>query len=94
VRGVVPAVTLPQGARFFELGAEEVEPAAEGYSCEILGDRGNTVFRFHAPPIAAGAKLNVVLDARRMAPGQYVLAVGKSSDNAEIGRYPFSFEIK
>jgi hypothetical protein len=38
--------------------------------------------------------LNVLLDARRMAPGQYVLAVGRSSDNAEIGRYPFTIEIK
>ena len=94
VRGAVPVVALPKGGRFFEIGAEEVEPVAEGYSCQILDDRGNTVSKFHAPPIAAGAKLNVVLDARRLAPGQYVLVVGKSSDNAEVGRYPFSLEIK
>jgi hypothetical protein len=94
VRGDVQVVALPKGARFFEIGAEEVDPAADGYSCQILDGRGNTVFRFHAPPIAAGAKLNVLLNAGRMAPGQYVLVVGKSSDNAEIGRYPFSFEIK
>jgi hypothetical protein len=94
VRGDVPVVALPKGARFFEIGAEEVEPATGGYRCEVQDDRGNTVFKFHAPPILAGEKLNVLLDARRMAPGQYVLVVGNSSDNAEIGRYPFMIEIK
>jgi Putative zinc-finger len=95
VRGDVQVVPLPKGVRFFEIGAEDVEPAAEGYSCEILDDRGNSVFRrFHAPPVAADGKLNVLLDARRMAPGQYVLVVGNSSNNAELGRYPFIVEIK
>src|SRR5215469_9570145 len=94
VRGAVPVVAVPRGARFFEIGAEEVDAAADGYSCEIQDDRGNTVFKFHAPSIVAGEKLNVLLDARRMAPAQYVLVVRKSSDNAEIGRYPFSFEFK
>jgi hypothetical protein len=92
VRGAVQVVALSKGVRFFEIGAQEVEPAAGGYNCEILNDRGKTVFRRHAPPIAAGEKLNVLLDARRMAPGQYVLVVGRSSDNAEIGRYPFTIE--
>ena len=94
VRGAVQVVALPQGARFFELGAEEVEAAAGGYSCEIQDDRGNTVSKFHAPPTVADEKLNVLLDARRMAPGQYVLVVRQSSDNAEIGRYPFMIQIK
>ncbi len=93
MRGAVPVVALPKGARFFEIGAEEVEPSAGGYSCEILDDRGNTVFRVHAPIHQAGEKLNVLLDARRISPGPYVLVVGKSSDNSEIGRYPFTIEI-
>jgi Putative zinc-finger len=94
VRGDVPVVALPKGARFFEIGAEEVEPAAEGYSCEILDDRGNAVSKFHAPPIGAGEKLNVLLDAGRLPPAQYVLIVGKSSDHGEVGRYPFTIENK
>jgi hypothetical protein len=94
VRGDVPVVAIPKGARFFEIGAEEVEPAAGGYDCDILDAQGNSVFRFHAPSIAAGEKLNVLLDARRLPPAQYVLVVGKSSDHAEIGRYPFTIEIK
>jgi hypothetical protein len=94
VRGSVPIVALPKGTRFFEIWAEEVEPAAGGYSCEILNDQGNTAFRLHAPPIAAGEKLDLLLDAKRIPPGPYVLVVGKSSDNAEIGRYPFTIEIK
>lgn len=93
VRGAVPTVALPQGTRFFEILADDVDPAAGGYSCEILDDRGSTVFTLHAPPIAAGEKLHVLLDARRIPPGPYVLVVGKSSDNAEIGRYPFTIEI-
>jgi Putative zinc-finger len=93
VRGAVQVVALPKGVRFFEIGAEEVDPAAGGYSCEILDDRGNAVFRFHAPPVAAGEKLTVLLDARRITAGPYVLVVVKSSDNAEIGRYPFTIEI-
>lgn len=93
VRGAVQVIPLPKGTHFFEIGAEDVEPAAEGYSCEILDDRGNTLFSLHAPSISTGEKLNVLVNARRIAPGPYVLRVGKSSDNTEIGRYPFTIEI-
>ena len=93
VRGAVQVVAIRKGTRFFEILADDVEPAAGGYSCEILDDQGNTLFKRHAPPVAAGEKLNVLLDTRRIAPGPYVLRVGKSSDNTEIGRYPFTIEI-
>jgi Putative zinc-finger len=94
VRGDVQVVALPKGAHFFEIEAEEVEPAAGGYACEIRDARGNTVLRIHEPPIKAGEKLEVLVNARGTPPGQYVLIIGQSSDNAEIGRYPFAIELE
>ena len=93
VRGAVQVVALPKGTRFFEIGAEEVEPAAGGYSCEILDDRGNTLFRFTC---AAGrGRRKAERSAGRPADNARTIRtrVGKSSDNAEIGRYPFTIEI-
>jgi hypothetical protein len=94
VRGAVPVVQLPEGTRFFEIRAEEVEPAAGGYDCVIQDVQGKVVAKLPAPPIESGDKLTVLLDTRQTTPGQYVLVVRKSSDGAEIGRYPFSVEIE
>jgi hypothetical protein len=94
VRGAAQVVALLKGTRFFVIEAVEVEPSVGGYACEILDDQGNTVSKFHAPAIETGKKLEVLVNARSTPPGQYVLVVGKSSDNAEIGRYPFTIEIK
>jgi len=93
VRGVVPVVSLPRETRFFEIRAVEVDFAAGGHDCEIRNDRGKVVASLHAPPIETGEKLTVLLDARRMPAGPYVLVVRKSSGGAEIGQYPFTIEI-
>jgi hypothetical protein len=93
VRGALPVVPLPKGTRFFEIRAEEVEPAAGGYDCAILDAQGKIVARLRAPAIEAGEKLTVLLDTRQTPPGQYTLVVRKSSDGAEIGQYPFTIEI-
>ena len=68
VRGAVPVVQLPEGTRFFEIRAEEVEPAAGGYDCVIQDTQRNVVAKLRAPPIETGDKLNILLDTRQKAP--------------------------
>jgi hypothetical protein len=94
VRGVVPVVSVPKDTHIFEIKAEEVEPAASGYNCVIQDDRGKIAAKLHAPTTDANEKLTVVLDTRQTPAGQYVLVIQKSSDGAEIGRYPFTIEIE
>lgn len=95
VRGAVPAVSLAKGTRFFEIGAEEVEPAAGGYDCAIEDTRGAIRAHFRAPSVQSGDKLSVLMDTRQIEPGQqYVLVVHKAADGAEIGEYPFSVAIE
>jgi hypothetical protein len=38
--------------------------------------------------------LRVLLDARQMPPGPYSLLVRNASGGAEMGRYPFTIEVK
>lgn len=94
VRGDVPAVSLARGTRFFEIGAEEVEPAAGGYDCAIEDARGGVRARFRAPSVQSGDKLSVLMDTREIEPGQYVLVVHKAADGAEVAEYPFSVAIE
>jgi hypothetical protein len=94
VRGAVPTVLLSKGTRFFELGAEEVDPAAGGYECAIQDAKGGIRARFRAPSVQSGDPLSVLLDTRQIAPGQYMLVVRRTADGEEIGRYPFSLEIE
>ncbi|HMD70580.1 MAG TPA: zf-HC2 domain-containing protein [Bryobacteraceae bacterium] len=93
VRGAIPVVSLPKGTRFFEIEAEEVEPAAGGYDCTIRDSRGRTITGFHAPPAESGGKLRVLLDTHQTPAGQYVLLVRKSGGDAEMGQYPFAIEM-
>lgn len=90
VRGAVPLISLPKNLRFFEIAAEEVDPVAGGYHCLILDAQGKTVAGFPAPSVDPGEKLNILLDSRQTPGGQYTLVVRKSSDDSEVGRYPFS----
>ena len=93
VRGAVPVVTVPGGSRFFEIAAEEVDPASGGYDCLIQDARGAVVAKLRARSVQSGDTLDILLDTRQTPPGQYVLVVRKSSDGAELGRYPFSVEM-
>ena len=90
VRGAVPAISLAKGARFFEIGAEEVEPAAGGYDCAIEDAKGSVRARFRAPSVQSDDKLSVLVDRRQITPGEYMLVVRRAADDAGIGRYPFS----
>jgi len=92
VRGAVPVVSLPKGTRFFEIAAEEVDPAP-GYDCVIQNSLGETIVTFRAPGLEPGGKLRVLLDARQMPPGQYSLLLRGFSGGAEPGQYPFSLEV-
>jgi hypothetical protein len=94
VRGAVPVVSVPKGTYFFEIKAEEVEPAAGGYNCVIQNDHGKIAVKRHAPTTEADEKLTVLLNTRQTPAGQYVLVIQKSSDGAEIGQYPFTIEIE
>lgn len=93
VRGAVSAISLAKGTRFFEIQAEEVEPAAGGYDCSVEDAQGRVRARFRAPGVASGDKLNVLMDSRQIAPGQHMLVVHRAADGTEIGRYPFSVEV-
>jgi hypothetical protein len=93
VRGAVPVVSLPKGTRFFEIVAEEVDPANGGYDCTIQDSRGNAVASFRAPALSPGDKLHVLLDTRQTPPGQYLLLLRSSSSGAEMGQYPFAVEV-
>ncbi len=92
VRGAVPVVSLPKGTRFFEIAAEEVDPAS-GYDCTIQNSQGKAIASFRAPGLEPGGKLRVLLDARQTPPGQYSLVVRNAAGGAELGQYPFAIEV-
>ena len=93
VRGAAPVIPLAKGTRFFEVEAEDVDPAESGYDCSVEDATGKAYARFHAPTVKPGEKLSILLDSRTIVPGQYQLIVRRASDGGEAGRFPFSVQM-
>jgi hypothetical protein len=94
VRGATPVIPLAKGTRFFEVEAEDVDPADGGYECSVEDAAAKVYARLHAPAVPAGERLSILLDTRTIVPGQYQLVVRRASDGAEVGRFPFSVQMK
>ncbi len=93
VRGAMPVISLPKGTRFFDVDAEDVDPAEGGYECSVQDAASKVYGPVHAKTVQPGERLEIQLDSRTIVPGQYQLIVRRASDGAEAGRFPFSVQM-
>jgi hypothetical protein len=99
VRGSDQTVSVPAGARFFEVTMDvDTDSGFNAYECDIVRGNGSPMFTVSAPAgPSAPASLNLLLPAARFSTGEYVVIVrGRREDAAaspvEIDRFKFLIE--
>ena len=92
-RGGPPAIALAPGQRLIGLTlGQPAGPPATAYRGELRNAAGAVLESFAVPAPTKAGEIELVIPARKLAPGGYVLVL--SVEGVERARYPFTLESK
>jgi len=92
VRGASDEIRVPADARYFALSVDLPESPSPRYRCDLYTTAGSRQFSVETSAPAPGNPLNILIPARTLEPGSYMLRVRGfqgSSTGPEIAQYSF-----
>jgi hypothetical protein len=93
-RGEETVISAPRDAQAFSISFDRLwERSYDSYTAVLRGDPGGAErYSMRFGPVAPGQSTQVVIPARSLPSGRYLLVIS-ASDGTEVGRYAFRLQL-
>jgi Putative zinc-finger len=93
-RSTAQEITLPAGARSYQLSVDLPFEDAQGYVCRFLNAANQELFVLKVPRPASGDSLNFLINTLQTPPGQYRLLIGPGAAQSSQSVREYQFALK